>query len=140
MNQNIDHIPEKKLSKEEIQKRLIENVMYQTLKVRFKEYVAAIKYFRENYCTKEENDAITKARLVQKNILDMEDGKEIDESKVPLGVSPEYICSCSKKERIDKYSVLIKELNKNKVEFQNQRNKILADFKAMEKKDQLKKV
>lgn len=57
-----------------------------------------------------------------------------------MGINPEYINNCTKKERVDKYTKLIKEFNKNKIEMANKRNKILKDFNQMAKKDQLKKV
>lgn len=129
----------KLLIQEKIQENLNENIIYQSLKFRFLEYSAAINYFRDHYLSKLENDAISKAYLCQKYIKALENGYEIDESKIPLGITPEYINDCSKKERIDRYTKLIKEFNKNKIDLVNKRNKILKDFNLMHKKDQLKK-
>jgi hypothetical protein len=119
---------------------LRENVIYQILKVRFREYKAAYRYFRINYCSKLENDAIKKASLIQKCLKALESGNDVDECLVPIGVSPEYICDVSKKERHDIYSKLIKEINRNKKECLDKRNKVMADFHKMVKKDQIKKV
>jgi hypothetical protein len=130
----------KELTKEQIEQNLKENIIYQSLKVRFLEYSAAIKYFRDHYLSKLENDAMYKAHLCQKYIKALENGYDIDEEKIPLGINPDYINDCTKKERIDKYTKLIKEFNKNKIDFTNKRNKILKDFNEMAKKDQIRKV
>ncbi len=139
-NQTDIAINESKIIDQEFQKYLQENVIYQTLKIRFKEYKAAYRYFRQNYLSKQENDAIKKASLIQKCIKILESGHDIDETIVPFGVSPEYINNCTKKERHEIYSKLLKEINKNKKECIDRRAKFFNEFQNMAKKDQIKKV
>lgn len=112
--------------------------LYETLKKRMTEYKLAIEYFEKNGLQEQEKDAISKAREIQKAIIKLEDGKEIDELNIPESTSPEYICGYSKQERLEKFTKLIKEYNNIKNEISAQQNKVLERFNQLAKKDQLK--
>lgn len=112
--------------------------LYETLKKRLSEYKLAIEYFEKHDLNDLEKNATNKAREVQKAIIKMEDGKDIDDLNIPESVSPEFICGCSKKERLEKFTTLIKEFQNNKNELITQQNKLLEKFNQMAKKDQQK--
>jgi hypothetical protein len=112
--------------------------LYETLKKRMIEYKLAIEYFEKNGLQEQEKDANAKAREIQKAIIKLEDGKEIDDVNIPESVNPEYICGCSKQERLEKFTKLIKEYNHIKNEISAQQNKVLERFNQLQKKDQLK--
>jgi hypothetical protein len=112
--------------------------LYETLKKRMTEYKLAIEYFEKNGLHYQEKDAISKAREIQKAIIKLEDEKEIDDANIPESINPEYICGCSKQERLEKFTKLIKEYNNIKNEISAQQNKVLERFNQLQKKDQLK--
>lgn len=112
--------------------------LYETLKKRMIEYKLAIEYFEKNGLQEQEKDANFKAREIQKAIIKLEDGREIDDVNIPESVNPEYICGCSKQERLEKFTKLIKEYNNIKNEISAQQNKVLERFNQLQKKDQLK--
>ncbi len=113
--------------------------LYETLKKRMVEYKLAIEYFEKTGLREQEKDATCKVREIQKAIIKLEDGKEIDDVNIiPESVNSDYICGCSKQDRLEKFTKLIKEYNNMKNEISAQQNKVLERFNQLQKKDQLK--
>jgi hypothetical protein len=112
--------------------------LYETLKKRMIEYKLAIEYFEKNDLQAQAKDGINRAREIQKAIIKLEDGNDIDDLNIPESINPEYICGCTKQERLEKFTKLIKEYNNIKNEISIQQNKVLEKFNQLSKKDQLK--
>lgn len=134
LNHNSDNISVQERKVVEIK----DMFLYETLKKRFTEYKLAIEYFEKNGLNEQEKDAMSKAREIQKAIIKLEDGKEIDDMNIPESINPEYIYGCSKQERLENFTKLIKEYNNIKNEISAQQNKVLERFNQLQKKDQLK--
>jgi hypothetical protein len=113
--------------------------LYETLKKRLNEYQLAIEYFDKHNLTSQSNDALGKTRDIKKVLNLLESGKEdINQKEIPESITPDYISGCSKQERFEKFSKLIKEYSNMKNDLVNKRNKILEKFNLMEKREQNK--
>lgn len=112
--------------------------LYETLKKRLIEYKLAIEYFEKNNLQNQEKDAIAKVREIQKAMIVLEDGKDIDDITIPESINPEYISGYSKEQRFEKFTKLIKEYNNIKNEIASQRNRVLEKFNQLQKKEQNK--
>ena len=112
--------------------------LYEALKKRLSEYKLALEYFEKHNLSEQEKISIAKAREIQKAINILEAGNEIQDFDIPESISPDFICGCSKQERFDNYSNIVKEFNKMKNEEVCKRNKIMEKFNQMEKKEQNK--
>jgi hypothetical protein len=127
-----------------IKEILIKNqFLYDTLKKRQIEYQLAIEYFDKHDLTTQSKDAFLKLGELNKAIKLLESGIEIldtnnNDFTIPESITPDYISGCSKQERFEKFSKLIKEYGNIKNELVNKKNKILENFNLLEKREQNK--
>jgi len=135
-------ITDKNLQAKNSNKKIVEikdKFLYETLNKRLNEYQLAIEYFDKHSLTSQSNDAFGKIREIKKVLHLLESGEEdIDQKEIPESITPDYISGCTKQERFEKFSKLIKEYSNMKNELVNKRNKILERFNLMEKRDQNK--
>ena len=95
---------------------------------RLNEYRAAIDYFKNNELPEQQTMAIKSAKEICIELKKIQDGKwkEVNEFKLPDPVTPEYIYGCSKEERNNKFSVLIKDYVKQKKDIQKEGEDLIA--------------
>jgi hypothetical protein len=69
----------------------------------------------------------------------MENGEEVDELNLPIDVSPDYICGCSKQDRLNKYSNIIKEYSNKKNELSQKIEKAKQTIQSTNNKREIEK-
>lgn len=116
----------------------INKPLYDSLKSRFMEYKEAMDYFRKIGSAKQEEDAISKAKLIARAVKDVEEGKEVDEFSLPINVTPDFICGYSKQERLNHFSNIIKEFSARKNDLNAQLQTRMDKLKTLDKKDFMK--
>lgn len=116
----------------------LDKKLYDDLKARFIEYKSAADYFKKIGSASQEEDAISKAKELFKAMKTMEEGYEIDEFSLPIGVTPDYICGYSQKERLNHFSKIIKEFSVKKNELNENLEKRKEKLKQLDKKDFVK--
>lgn len=113
--------------------------LYDTLKKRVYEYHLAVEYFDKHNLPIQSKEAFNRIKDLNKAMHLMEIGKEdLSDLEIPESITPDFISGCSKQERFEKFSKLIKEYNNIKNELINKRNKVLERFNLLEKKEQNK--
>lgn len=71
----------------------------------------------------------------------MEEGEDVNELKLPIQITPDYICGCNQQERIANFNKVIKEYSDQK----NEVNKEMTHYSekmqsTLSKKDFIKRV
>lgn len=65
----------------------------------------------------------------------MEKGQDVDELALPIDITSDYICGCSKQERMNNFATIIKDLSSRKNEAQAKLDKSLQTFQAGNKRE-----
>lgn len=65
----------------------------------------------------------------------MEKGLEINELELPLEITSEYICGCTKQERQNKFMEILKDFTLRKNEVQQKQDKMINGLKTGNKRD-----
>jgi hypothetical protein len=114
--------------------------LYQETKLKAEEYKQAVEYFLQIESMKQADDAREKARILNDAIIKMEEGKTVDEFSLPISITPDYICNMSKQERLNNFSVIIKDFSAKKNELNQKLEKAINGFKGIDKKIFVKNV
>jgi hypothetical protein len=114
--------------------------LYQETKLKAEEYKQAVEYFLQIESMKQADDAREKARILNDAIIKMEEGKSVDEFSLPISITPDYICNMSKQERLNNFSVVIKDFSAKKNELNQKLEKAIIGFKGIDKKIFVKNV
>jgi hypothetical protein len=126
--------------KVEEKKSLIKNeTLYAKLKARAEEYKRANDYFNEIDNQKQADDSRKRAVEIIMALKKMEKGDEIDEFDLPMDVSPDYICDCSKSDRANHFNTIIKELTKMKNNYSDELNAKIEEMKQTVKARDIEK-
>jgi hypothetical protein len=140
-SQNISIISEKSAAPVEIKPKEIQNKkLYEEIKSRLNDYKDAALYFRKIGSTKQEEDAISKAKelITAVKLFENFDENSVDEFSLPIGVTPDYICGESKQERLNHFSEIIKEFSKRKNELNDALQQRADKLKTIDKKEFMK--
>lgn len=115
----------------------VDEVLLRRVNIRFNEYKSAIEYFKNNGLTKQQEDAILKAKKILEAIkkIQAKQSESVDEFSLPNPITPEYIYGYSKEERLEKYKVILTEFIRLKNEIKQDVQKIIEKLKTMSKKD-----
>jgi len=118
--------------------------LYESTKIKLEEYKKAVNYFNEIESLNQAEDAKAKIKILQKGIEQMENENvnnfKITEMDLPLDINPDYICNMSKQERLNNFSLIIKDFSSKKNETNKKLEKVIAGFKTMDKKTFTKNV
>ena len=124
----------------EKEEKKIDEALLNRVNIRFNEYKCAIDYFKNNGLTKQQEDAILKAKELLSSIKKIQSGdSDIDEFGLPLPITPEYIYGYTKEVRNTKYNEILSEFIKQKGEIKTEIQKIITKLQTLSKKD-LKKI
>lgn len=114
--------------------------LHQETKLKYEEYKQAVEYFLQIESMKQADDAREKARILNEALIKLEAGKSVDEFSLPIGITPDYICNMSKQERLNNFSVIIKDFSAKKNELNQKLEKAINGFKGIDKKIFVKNV
>ncbi len=70
----------------------------------------------------------------------MKKGEKINELELPYPITPEYICGCSRKERVNNFMVIMKDYSNRKKEALHKFEVIKERFKQLSKREFTKNV
>jgi hypothetical protein len=132
-----EKIIEKKPSKEikvKIEDKIKDKRLYEDTKIKADEYKQAVDYFLQIESMKQADDAREKAKVLNQALFQMEEGKSVDEFSLPISVTPDYICNMSKQERLNNFSIIIKDFSAKKNELNEKLEKAINGFKGIDKK------
>jgi len=90
--------------------------LYNEIISRSEEYRKAVEYFVNIESLKQAEDARSKVLALNKALESMEQGKSVDEIDLPIAITPDYICNMSKQERLNNFSIIIKDFSRKKNE------------------------
>lgn len=133
-------VEEIKLKPEVIKPKIKNQKLYDETKAKLEDYKLAVDYFMNIESMKQAEDAREKAQILNKAIEEMEAGKAVDELNLPIAITPDYICNMSKQERLNNFSVIIKDFSAKKNEENQRLEKAINGFKTIDKKSFLKRV
>ena len=101
-------------SEQPIEIKIKNQKLYDDATVRCDEYRKAVNYFINIESLKQAEDARSKVSKLIKALESMEKGKIIDEIDLPITITPDYICNMTKQERLNNFSIIIKDFSKKK--------------------------
>ena len=102
---------------------------------KIKEYQEAKEYFITNELPDQQKKCEEDLQILLEADNNLKNNKidEIDETKLPKDITPEYICGYSNEERIKKYYTLITEMINQKQKLQNELDKEIKELKKLTK-------
>ncbi len=114
--------------------------LYKEIGEKLEDYKAAITYFMKIESMKQADDAREKAKILNQALEKLEKGEKVDEFSLPIAVTAEYICNMSKQDRLNNFSIIIKDYSARKNELNQKMQKALEGFKTLDKKTFIKNV
>lgn len=127
---------ENKVSEVAEEKKIKNQTLYDEITIRKDEYRKAVEYFINIESLKQAEDARSKVSILSKALDSMEYGKIVNEIDLPITITPDYICNTTKQERLNNFSVIIKDFSKKKNDINAQVKKAIDGYNKLEPRAQ----